>query len=162
MYLLNLLQVTFLRSVMSSLLVLSCCFLLRALKAMKTQYGSRVHLLLFPIRFKNPSVLLSFPFYCYFSPVRTRCRARRNAKSGPTMNDNKKHQQKPKGQTRLSYLPWTYNAPAYLNAHPAPPFQPNPRPPAKSGMLGDSDLFTQKSHLGFSGRLGGGRGTGSV
>lgn len=46
-------------------------------------------------------------------------------------------------------------------AHPASITTP-PLPPAKLGMLGHSDLFTQESHLGFSGRLGGARGTGSV
>lgn len=45
---------------------------------------------------------------------------------------------------------------------PAPPLQPSPRPPARPRMLQDSDLFTHTSHLGFSGRLGGATGTGSV
>ena len=144
---------------MFSLLVLSCSFLLKALKAMKAQNGSRGHLLLFPIRFKNPSVLLSFPLTTTF--LQYTLIAEPGGMLSLANNDNKKHQQKLKGQTQLSYLPWTYNAPAYLNAHPAPPFQPNPCPPAKPRMLEDSDLFTQESHLGFSGRLGGGRGTGS-
>lgn len=70
-----------------------------------------VQLLLFPIRFKNLSVLSSFPLTATFLQC-TLTAEPEGINSGQQWQQ--KHQQKPNGQTRLSHLPWTYNAPAYL------------------------------------------------
>lgn len=48
-----------------------------------------------------------------------------------------------------------------LLTSPCPSISTQPLPPCQARNVGDSDLFTQVSHLGFSGRLGG-RGTGGV
>lgn len=95
------------------LLSLSCSLLLKALKAKRTQNGSGGSPSIVSHKILKPTCFVTPP-YCYLSPVHTQCRARRNAVLSLANNDNKKHQQKLKGQTRLSYLPWTYNAPAYL------------------------------------------------
>lgn len=83
-------------------------------------------LLLFPIRFKNLVVLPSPPPRPFSSTPSLHSQKECCIKSGPTIAT--KTEQKQKDQTRLSYLPWTYNAPAYLtqplnSTQPLPPCQ---------------------------------------
>lgn len=95
----------------------------------------------FPARFKRKKKK-PFCFVVFSPPVRTHYSARRNAVSRVANNGDKKTStQKPKGpnprkvpplDSQCSFLPWS---------------RPSPCPPAKSGMLQDSDLFTQGSHL---------------
>lgn len=70
-----------------------------------------IHLLLFPIRFKNLSVLSSFPLTATFLQYALTVEPE-GINSGQQWQQ--KRQQKPNGQARLSYLPQTYNAPSYL------------------------------------------------
>ena len=89
------------------------------------------HLLLFPVRLKkkNLSVCRLSPLELPFSSAHS-LQSQEECCIKSAQQWQQKHQQKPKGQTRLSFLPWTHNAPSY------PPFQPSPCPPAKPGMLG--------------------------
>lgn len=74
----------------------------------------------------KPILFVVFPPDCYAPPVYTRClRASRNAVLSLVNNDdNKKNINRSQGPNPLTYLPWTYNAPAYLNAGPAHPSSP--------------------------------------
>lgn len=112
----------------------------------------------FSVRFKKPLCFVVFPPHRYLSPVRTHRRARRNAVFSLANNENKKK----KINKSQSAKPDQVTSPGLTMLLLTSTLQPNPCPPAKTRMLEDSDLFTQESHLGFSGRLGGGRGTGSA
>lgn len=152
-------QVTFLRTLRLSLPIYCDCYAVlcsRLWRPWGPKMAQAIHLLLFPIRFKNLSVLSSFPLTATFLQYALTVEPE-GINSGQQWQQ--KRQQKPNGQAWL-LPPLDLQCP--FLPHPAPLFQPNPCPPAKQGMLEDSKLFTQESHLGFSGRLGGGRGTGSV
>lgn len=91
----------------------------------------------FKRRKKNLSVLSCFPLQY----VLTTAPGGMSYLEWPTMVTKKTSTQKPKGpnprevpplDSQCSFLPWS---------------RPSPCPPAKSGMLQDSDLFTQGSHL---------------
>lgn len=117
----------------------------------------------FPLDLKSCCFVI-FVLSCYCSLVHTDSRARRNVGVRLANNDQKNPNNHKSQRARCDLVTApTYTMPILASMlHPAPPFQPNPCPPARSGMLRDSSPFPQESHLGFSGRLGGGRGTGSV
>lgn len=102
-------------------------------------------------RKKNLSVLSCFPLQYVLTTVPEGM----SYLEWPTMATKKRQHKSQKGQTHARSLPWDHNAASYLGPGPA-------RAPLPSQECCRIATFSPKgSTLLFSGRLGGGRGTGS-